>query len=76
MADPRVLSRIRPSISHPSVKPLLEILGQVAFFAIRGGSGGVLPAPLAGMVLADMIRSGPGSPGWGPWYGACGCRSA
>lgn len=52
---PRVLSRIRPHISEPEVKYLFVILGLLAFFAVRGGSEGVLPAYLVGMVLADAL---------------------
>lgn len=52
---PRYLARINSHISEPEVKYLFLILGLLAFVAAKGGSEGVLPAYLVGMVLADTL---------------------
>lgn len=49
------LKAVNTHISEPEVKLLLLILFLLAFLAVKGGSEGVLPAYLAGMILADVF---------------------
>jgi len=52
---PRFLARVNTHISEPEVKYLFLVLAVLAFVAVKGGSEGVLPAYLVGMVLADTL---------------------
>jgi Kef-type K+ transport system membrane component KefB len=52
---PRYLKRVNAHSSEPEVKYIYLILLALAYLAVRGGSEGVLPAYLVGMVLADTF---------------------
>lgn len=52
---PPLLRRLNSHPSEPEVRFLLLALFAMAFLAVRGGSEGVLPAYLVGMVLADTF---------------------
>ena len=52
---PGLLKRLNSHSSEPEVRYLLLILFALAYLAVRGGSEGVLPAYLVGMVLADTF---------------------
>jgi Kef-type K+ transport system membrane component KefB len=52
---PRYLAKVNAHPSEPEVKYLYLILVLLAAVAVRGGSEGVLPAYLVGMVLADTF---------------------
>jgi Kef-type K+ transport system membrane component KefB len=54
---PYVLTRLNSHSSEPEVRFLLLALFALAYLAVRGGSEGVLPAYLIGMVLADTFLS-------------------
>lgn len=51
----RLLDLVRAHSSEPEVRFVLVILALLAWVAVRGGSEGVLPAYLVGMVLADTF---------------------
>ncbi|MCR4408322.1 MAG: cation:proton antiporter [Anaerolineae bacterium] len=51
------LARFRSHPSEPGIRYLLPVLFGLALIAVKGGSEGVLPAYLAGMVLADTFSS-------------------
>lgn len=50
-----ILRKLDAHPSEPEVRYVLLILASLAFLAVRGGSEGVLPAYLVGMVLADTF---------------------
>ncbi len=52
---PHYLKRVNAHSSEPEVKYIYLILLALAYLAVRGGSEGVLPAYLVGMVLADTF---------------------
>lgn len=52
---PLYFRKVNAHVSEPEVKYVFLILALLAFFAVKGGSEGVLPAYLAGMVLADTF---------------------
>jgi len=52
---PYYLKRVNAHSSEPEVKYIFLILLILAYLAVRGGSEGVLPAYLVGMVLADTF---------------------
>jgi Kef-type K+ transport system membrane component KefB len=52
---PYYLKRVNAHSSEPEVKYIYLILLVLAYLAVRGGSEGVLPAYLVGMVLADTF---------------------
>jgi Kef-type K+ transport system membrane component KefB len=52
---PRYLKKVNAHSSEPEVKYIYLILLVLAYLAVRGGSEGVLPAYLVGMVLADTF---------------------
>ena len=52
---PPFLKMVGTHVSEAEVKYLYLILIFLAFFAIKGGSEGVLPAYLIGMVMADIF---------------------
>ncbi len=52
---PGLLRRLNSHASEPEVRFLLFVLFGLALLAVRGGSEGVLPAYLIGMVLADTF---------------------
>jgi Kef-type K+ transport system membrane component KefB len=52
---PQYLKRVNAHSSEPEVKYIYLILLALAYLAVRGGSEGVLPAYLVGMVLADTF---------------------
>ncbi len=52
---PYYLKRVNAHSSEPEVKYLYLVLLVLAYLAVRGGSEGVLPAYLVGMVLADTF---------------------
>jgi Kef-type K+ transport system membrane component KefB len=52
---PRYLKRVNAHSSEPEVKYIYLVLLVLAYLAVRGGSEGVLPAYLVGMVLADTF---------------------
>jgi Kef-type K+ transport system membrane component KefB len=52
---PVILRKLNAHSSEPEVRYLLLILAGLALLAVRGGSKGVLPAYLVGMVLADAF---------------------
>lgn len=52
---PHYLKRVNAHSSEPEVKYIYLILLVLAYLAVRGGSEGVLPAYLVGMVLADTF---------------------
>ena len=52
---PYYLTQVDSHSSEPEVKYLYLVLILLAYVAIRGGSEGVLPAYLVGMVLADTF---------------------
>jgi Kef-type K+ transport system membrane component KefB len=52
---PYYLAKVNSRASEPEVKYLYLVLMLLAYVAIRGGSEGVLPAYLVGMVLADTF---------------------
>ena len=54
---PPLLRKLNSHASEPEVRYLLLGLFVLAFLAVRGGSEGVLPAYLIGMVLADTFLS-------------------
>jgi Kef-type K+ transport system membrane component KefB len=54
---PYFLKKLNSHSSEPEVRYLLLVLFALAFLAARGGSEGVLPAYLVGMVLADTFLS-------------------
>lgn len=49
------LSKVNAHSSEPEVKYVYFVLVLLAYFAVGGGSEGVLPAYLVGMVLADTF---------------------
>src|SRR5438045_6997819 len=53
----RYLKKVNAHSSEPEVKYIYLILLVLAYLAVRGGSEGVLPAYLVGMVLADTFLS-------------------
>ena len=52
---PLYLKKVNAHSSEPEVKYIYLILLALAYLAVRGGSEGVLPAYLVGMVLADTF---------------------
>src|SRR3990172_8575879 len=52
---PYYLKRVNAHSSEPEVKYIFLVLLVLAYLAVRGGSEGVLPAYLVGMVLADTF---------------------
>jgi Kef-type K+ transport system membrane component KefB len=52
---PFLLRKLNAHSSEPEVRYLLLVLAGLALLAVRGGSEGVLPAYLVGMVLADAF---------------------
>lgn len=52
---PAYLKKVNAHASEPEVKYLYLVLLVLAYVAVRGGSEGVLPAYLVGMVLADTF---------------------
>lgn len=52
---PYYLKRVNAHSSEPEVKYIYLVLLALAYLAVRGGSEGVLPAYLVGMVLADTF---------------------
>lgn len=52
---PFYLKRVNAHSSEPEVKYIYLVLLVLAYLAVRGGSEGVLPAYLVGMVLADTF---------------------
>jgi Kef-type K+ transport system membrane component KefB len=54
---PFLLRKLNAHSSEPEVRYLLLVLAGLALLAVRGGSEGVLPAYLIGMVLADTFLS-------------------
>lgn len=52
---PYYLKRVNAHSSEPEVKYIYLVLLGLAYLAVRGGSEGVLPAYLVGMVLADTF---------------------
>ena len=52
---PHYLKQVNAHSSEPEVKYIYLILLALAYLAVRGGSEGVLPAYLVGMVLADTF---------------------
>ncbi len=52
---PYYLERVNAHSSEPEVKYIYLVLMVLAYLAVRGGSEGVLPAYLVGMVLADTF---------------------
>jgi Kef-type K+ transport system membrane component KefB len=52
---PYYLKRVNAHSSEPEVKYIFLVLLILAYLAVRGGSEGVLPAYLVGMVLADTF---------------------
>ena len=52
---PHYLKQVNAHSSEPEVKYIYLILLILAYLAVRGGSEGVLPAYLVGMVLADTF---------------------
>ena len=52
---PDYLKRVNAHSSEPEVKYIYLVLLVLAYLAVRGGSEGVLPAYLVGMVLADTF---------------------
>ncbi len=52
---PPILRRLNSHASEPEVRFVLLVLAGMALLAVRGGSEGVLPAYLVGMVLADTF---------------------
>ena len=52
---PHYLKQVNAHSSEPEVKYIYLILLVLAYLAVRGGSEGVLPAYLVGMVLADTF---------------------
>jgi Kef-type K+ transport system membrane component KefB len=54
---PHFLKKVNSHSSEPEVRYVLLILFALAYLAVRGGSEGVLPAYLVGMVLADTFLS-------------------
>lgn len=52
---PHYLRRVNAHSSEPEVKYIYLLLLVLAYLAVRGGSEGVLPAYLVGMVLADTF---------------------
>jgi Kef-type K+ transport system membrane component KefB len=52
---PYYLKRVNAHSSEPEVKYIFLVLVILAYLAVRGGSEGVLPAYLVGMVLADTF---------------------
>jgi Kef-type K+ transport system membrane component KefB len=56
-ARPRFLKATRAHSSEPEVRFVLLVLVLLALVAVRGGSEGVLPAYLVGMVLADVFTA-------------------
>jgi Kef-type K+ transport system membrane component KefB len=56
-ATKRFLKATRAHSSEPEVRFVLLVLVLLALVAVRGGSEGVLPAYLVGMVLADVFTA-------------------
>jgi Kef-type K+ transport system membrane component KefB len=54
---PLYLKKVNAHSSEPEVKYIYLILLFLAYLAVRGGSEGVLPAYLVGMILADTFLS-------------------
>lgn len=54
---PGYLRRVKGHTSEPEVKYVYLVLLLLAYFASRGGSEGVLPAYVVGMLLADTFLS-------------------
>jgi len=54
---PYYLAKVNAHSSEPEVKYIYLVLILLAYIAVRGGSEGVLPAYLVGMVLADTFLS-------------------
>jgi len=52
---PHYLKKVNAHSSEPEVKYIYLILLLLAYLAVRGGSEGVLPAYLVGMILADTF---------------------
>jgi Kef-type K+ transport system membrane component KefB len=52
---PLYLKKVNAHSSEPEVKYIYLVLFVLAYLAVRGGSEGVLPAYLVGMVLADTF---------------------
>ncbi|MBI4524836.1 MAG: cation:proton antiporter [Deltaproteobacteria bacterium] len=52
---PYYLKKVNAHSSEPEVKYIYLVLLALAYVAVRGGSEGVLPAYLVGMVLADTL---------------------
>jgi Kef-type K+ transport system membrane component KefB len=52
---PHYLKKVNAHSSEPEVKYIYLVLLVLAYLAVRGGSEGVLPAYLVGMVLADTF---------------------
>jgi Kef-type K+ transport system membrane component KefB len=52
---PLYLKQVNAHSSEPEVKYIYLVLLALAYLAVRGGSEGVLPAYLVGMVLADTF---------------------
>jgi Kef-type K+ transport system membrane component KefB len=52
---PAILRTLNAHSSEPEVRLVVLVLAVMAYLAVRGGSEGVLPAYLVGMVLADTF---------------------
>jgi len=52
---PPILRTLNVHSSEPEVRLVVLVLAVMAYLAVRGGSEGVLPAYLVGMVLADTF---------------------